>query len=248
MTVTAETARKQLDGMNSVNVAPIPRRLKKFSEEKPIRIFNVSPHRWVQSLGSLGHYTVHACEPGQRYSKPCEVPAMVFEGIRTDMRNIEQRPWDGEEVALDIVGQGRYKSKDQDLTQWGVFIAAGEVPTEAELLAAEAKLTAKEMEQIRQADEFYAQGPNFLINITAAMRMAAAKHNLNKPWATIEKPMGICPACGDPVNPNAIVHAGKNGCGAVLNEAEVIRTKLKGYEHLWEVKRGPGRPKNEETA
>lgn len=231
----AEEVAKQLSGLNKKQIDPIPAHLVKNVPE--IHIFNVGPFTFVQQLGSLGTFTIQGCEEGEEYSKPCSIRGIVPEGIALEMNTIHNRMWDGHEVALDIIGKGQFKAPSQNLEAWGVFIAEGKTPTKKELSDAKEKMLEKCSQLVREADELFARGPQFMQDIDKNHRWAAKMLNIERDWCKAPASMLDCPGCGFKVNPHAAVHAGKDGCGAVLDEKRVIRMRLKGYEHLWEKKK-----------
>lgn len=233
--ITAEEAGRRIaqdiGSRNAREVAGFDKSL--FKDIKSIKIFNVGNKKWEANLGSLGTWTIQPCPEGQEYSVCTEVPGVLFDGIPTDMKRIEQRPVSGKEVVADIIGVGPFKAANQDLTQYGVFVAEGDEPTTAEIKAARTKLEQNFIALVKEADDFFAQGPLELKNIGPQHREACRALKQDRDWARGAIAMVECPGCASPVNPAAAIHAGQHGCGAVINEAKVIAIKLKGYEHLW---------------
>src|SRR5690348_3480137 len=191
-----DRAQQELRSLNQKQIAPMPRYIQEEAAKNPIYIYNVAPKGiadQIISLGSMGHYTIFPCEPGQPYSRPTVIARIIPEGIPVDMRKIELRYWDGMDVARDIIGAGPFKSKSQDLTRMGVFISAGEKPTEQELAEARKRLSEYYLFLVQEADAYWMQGPQQVINISAQHRMACNELNLEREWNKTPKPMAVCP-------------------------------------------------------
>lgn len=248
----AQQARQELAQKNSKIIHQLPPEL--LVAGKPIRIFNVTPQKWEVSQGGLGTWTIPACEPGQKYSEPKEVPFIMNEGIPVDMDHIEFRAMAGGAFANSILGIGPFRHPTEDLRRHGIFIAAGDVPTEAELAEANRHFQERDLDLVRQADGFYGDGPGEYKNITKQHRDAldrCVERGMDieeRPWHKPLKSMAECPVCFAKVDPRAIVHIGPNGCGGVINEPAVIKAKLRGYEHLWKSEKAEKPEKAEKGA
>lgn len=236
----AKQARQELAQKNTKVVYQLPDELRLAGD--PIRIFNVSRDKWTICMGGMGTWTIHACEKGQKYSEPLEIPFIMNEGIPVDMDHIEFRAMAGRSFALSIIGIGQHRHPSEDLRKQGIFVAKGSVPTEEELAEANAFLRARHLDMVEQADGFYGDGPGEYKNITKRHResldwlIAEGIDVEERPWHKPLKAMSECPVCFQKVHPSAIIHAGPGACGAVLNEEEVARRRMKGYEYLWEVR------------
>lgn len=189
---------------------------------KPIRIFNVSPQKFEVSQGGMGTWTIPACPPGAEYSEPLEIPFIMNEGIPTDMEHIEFRVTAGSAFAQSVIGVGPHRHPTEDLRRWGAFVAAGDVPTKAEVQAARNQLRARYEDMIKQADGFYGDGPGEYKNITRQHRdaldwlVADGVDVEDRPW---HKPLTSkmeCPACHGKI-PHGSVKCNIAGCGAVLD-------------------------------
>ncbi|HEY2496562.1 MAG TPA: hypothetical protein VGK24_05795 [Candidatus Angelobacter sp.] len=233
-----QLARQELATKNQKIISTLPEELRIAGD--PIKIFNVSNQKWEVSMGGLGTWTIHACEKGQAHSEPLEVPFIMNEGIMVDMEHIEFRAMAGMRFAESIIGIGQHRHPTEDLRRWGIFVAAGSVPTEEELAKARSQYRERQLELVSQGDGFYGDGPAEYKNITKAMReaidwlVAEGVEVEERPWHKMIKAGQIeCPGCFQKVDPRTIAHIGPNGCGWVLNEEEVIKRKMRGYEHLW---------------
>lgn len=218
--VTAKEAGEQLRAKNKKTISPIPKNLVK--SVPPIHIFNVGKKTHSVGLGSLGQFYIPAKEEGQRYSKPLILPGIMFDGVAREMTHIELQMQDGNEVAQDVIGKGPFKNASQNLERVGVFISAGPVPSEEELLAAEEKVRQENIRLVKDADDLYAQGPLQIVNISADHREACVALNQTREWAKMPTQMINCPSCNEPVNPSGARCGGRYGCGFIYNRARAI--------------------------
>lgn len=214
----AHEVQQQLESLNQVSISPIPEEIRELAEKNKIYIFNISNRRFEAGMGTLGTFTILPCEPGQKYSKPCVIPGVVNEGLRKEMNSLDWRQWSGKLVALDIMGQGAFKHKSNDLARWGVFIAAGEVPTEKELAEAKKRLAHEQDELIREGNRIHAQGPLHQQDISDAHREAATLRGADVAWNQPIQARQTCPGCGAKVPVGIIKHADPS-CLYVFDEA-----------------------------
>lgn len=231
----------QLAGSNSKEVI---RTSKHYLLAGIIRIFNVGPNVWTQSMGGLGSFTVPAFDPENPFaievdgktrtfpcSQPLEISRIFPEGYHIDMNKMAEVDTDGEELARSIIGVGRFQSPSSDLRRFGVFIAEGEYPTNREIREAEQKLREHRLRLVAEASEFFQQGPNAAVNITKEHRDAAvATGNGKLQWVRGAVEMHSCPACGNSVTPEVAICS---ACRTVLNEEKVKQLRIPGYEYLW---------------
>jgi len=104
----------------------------------------------------------------------------------------------------------------------GVFVCAGDVPTEEELRRAQEKLDEFYRALVAAADREWERSHSFVF-IHDLQRRAAARLGLEKEWhyqahATVE-----CPGCGDRVKPGVAVC---KSCGAILNREKALALGL----------------------
>ena len=173
---------------------------------KPLRIFNVGHHVWRDRPGGNKFYVINDCPPGARYSAPTEIPFVPVYHVAIEMNKMEPRSEDCRAVAMDVLGVGPHKPKDDDLTRHGVFLAAGDDPTEDELAAANAAYEKTDLELIQSADALANDGPSGLKNITAEMRDACKRRNVVRDWAKAQKAGQQCPGCGEMVSTGVKKH------------------------------------------
>jgi len=213
-----QQAQSEIAGLNKKIIDPVPEKILKSGS--PIYIYNVGPWRWIRSMASLGTYTIMECPPGQRHSPPLVIPHLIRETIPHEASNwrMGNRFEDGEDVALAILGEGPFQSKEQGYSRVGVFIAKGEEPTEQELVKAENLLRQYRETQVAEADAYWNAGPQQYQMIVAEHREAAAALGVEREWVKPIRETIECPGCGARVNPRIALHAvQQGGCGAIIN-------------------------------
>lgn len=227
-----EQAVRELRTKNMKDVFELPPELQVIG--RPVKIFNVGPMRHQRSMGSYGQFTIQPCEEGLSYSPATEVPYITNDPVHVDMFQMAHRHDSGRKLANDIVGVGQFHTPSEDLTKWGVFVAAGEEPTQEEIRAATKKLMKTYDFLINEADQYYNQGPSEYKNVTEIHRLAAkVRGQKDKPWARGVQEMSVCDICGSGVSPTAAICP---TCKNVIDEERVIKARLRGYEHLWKKK------------
>lgn len=252
------------DGSNKVShsIAAIPAPIVLMMEQNKTFIFNVGPWQWSRPQGSLGVFFIPACTEGEEVSGclhyqgrpglPSIIPESIVDAV--DGRSVSYK-WDltteGAKLALDLIGKGAFRDSSDDLTQYGVFIAAGPVPTETEIEAAQAKLDEYYGKLVRYADqanevnggmETGENGKSFS-GITLDHVKAARALGLDRPWARKNAKMVPCEACGQPVAPTA-VRCHHDGCGAILDETKARRLFPHLYAHEQQTEERTKRPYN----
>ncbi len=213
----AQQAQAELGSLNKKIIEDVPEKILKSG--KPIYIFNVGPTPWIKGMASLGPMTVPECHPGKKYSAPLIIQGIVRETYpdSESTQKMRNRFEDGEDIARDFLGEGKFQSKDQGFRQVGVFIAAGETPTEAELAEANRCLDEWRDKQIQEADNFWNAGPLQYANIVAEHRAAAIARGVDREWVKPIKAMTDCPGCGEKIKPGVSKHALPHGCGIIVN-------------------------------
>jgi hypothetical protein len=104
----------------------------------------------------------------------------------------------------------------------GVFVCAGDVPTEAELKRAEEKLDEFYRALVASADREWERSHSFLF-IHDLQRRAAAKLGMNKEWHYQVRETEECPGCGDRVKPGVAVC---KSCHAILDRDKALALGL----------------------
>lgn len=227
-----EQAKREIKARNQKDIFELPEELRIIG--KPVKIYNVGPMRHQRSMGSYGQFTIHACEDGEEYSQALEIPYITNDPVHVDMFQMAHRHDSGRKLAADILGVGQFHTPGEDLTKWGVFIAADDEPTQHEVEQARKKLTRTYDQLINEADNYYNQGPSEYKNVTEMHRLAArVRGQKDKPWARGVQEMATCGICGSSVAPTAAICP---VCKNVIDEDRVIAARLRGFEHLWKKK------------
>lgn len=158
-----------------------------------------------------GSYCIPAPKPGERYGSVPVHPGLEKRQLG-DGKYLSYLTIPAKKVAEDFIGipQGETQFVDR-----GIFVPAGDVPTEEELAAAEEKLRAWAERQVGKADVTWAQTGK-ITDIADDAKFAAKLLKLTRDWADSwkSKDMAVCPACNEAINKGAKIHAvGQGGCG-----------------------------------
>ena len=124
------------------------------------------------------------------------------------------------EIAEDICREINADAGEQSFM--GVFVCAGDAPTEAELKNAEEKLDEFYRALVASADREWELSHSFLF-IHDLQRRAAAKLGMEKEWYYQVRETEECPGCGDRVKPGVAVC---KSCHAVLNREKALALGL----------------------
>jgi hypothetical protein len=124
------------------------------------------------------------------------------------------------EIAEDIAreingdsGEGSYH---------GVFVAAGEAPTESELAEARRRLEEFQRRLVAAADLEWERTKNPMF-ITDLERRAARQLGLEKPWLYDARPLTDCPVCAEKIKHGVAVC---RSCGAILDREKAAQYGL----------------------
>jgi len=104
----------------------------------------------------------------------------------------------------------------------GVFVCAGEAPTEAELRSAQEKLDDFCRALVAAADREWERSHSFLF-IHDLQRRAAKRLGVEKEWHYQARETEECPGCGDRVKPGVAVC---KSCHAILNRDKAMALGL----------------------
>ena len=104
----------------------------------------------------------------------------------------------------------------------GVFVCAGEIPTEEELRGARAKLDEFYRALVAAADREWERSHSFLF-INDLQRRAAANLSLDKEWYYQVRETAECPGCGERVKPGVAVC---KSCHAILDREKALALGL----------------------
>ena len=104
----------------------------------------------------------------------------------------------------------------------GVFLCAGDAPTDGELRGARERLEEFYRALVASADREWERSHSFLF-IHDLQRRAAAALGLEKEWYYQARETAECPGCGDRVKPGVAVC---RSCGAILNREKALALGL----------------------
>jgi hypothetical protein len=104
----------------------------------------------------------------------------------------------------------------------GVFVCAGNIPTEDELQSARSRLEEFYRALVAAADREWERSHSFLF-IHDAQRRAAGHLGLNKEWYYQARETAECPGCGERVKPGVAVC---KTCGAILDREKALALGL----------------------
>ena len=104
----------------------------------------------------------------------------------------------------------------------GVFVCAGDAPTEEELRGAQEKLDEFYRALVVAADREWERSHSYLF-IHDLQRRAAARLGLQKEWHYQARETEECPGCGERVKPGVAVC---KSCGAILNRDKALALGL----------------------
>jgi hypothetical protein len=231
----------------SRSIAALPGPIRSMMDQNRIHIFNVGPWSYTRPMGSLGTFFIPGCSEDDDCSGPLTyqgkpgLPSILPESIvdAVDGRTVTYK-WDltteGAKLARDIIGVSAFRDSSDNLTQYGVFIAAGAEPTEEEIEAAHDKLNAHYDKLVRYADGAFEVNGGMEVGdngksysgITRDHINACRALGLDRPWARKNAKMVPCEGCGQPVAVDAVrCHHG--GCGAILDEERARKL----FPHLY---------------
>ena len=237
-----------------------PEELREERQTPPVYIWNVSPMEFREPRGSLGLFIIPACAAGQPVSEPLIIPGWKRE---TAVDSVEgksiQYKWlrtSGKSIAKDIIGNGVGKNSTQQYEQYGVFISKGSTPSAEELASAHTKLNDYYAKLVKEADDLYSVNQGMVMGgdgkphqmITKPFIDAANALGIKRPWAQGAVKSLVCPECGESNLPHA-ARCKNTECRCIFDEAKARQRfpEMFTHEEPIEVRRGPGRPRKEES-
>ena len=129
-------------------------------------------------------------------------------------------PITAREIAEDICREINSDAGERSFL--GVFLCAGDAPTERELREAQEKLDEFYRALVASADREWERSHSFLF-IHDLQRRAAAKLGVEKEWHYQARETEECPGCGDRVKPGVAVC---KSCHAILNREKALALGL----------------------
>jgi hypothetical protein len=184
-----------------------------------VALVNISTEKWPPRHRTyFGSLEIRSPESGDTFAI---TPIRGCNGVMDlgDKRTMEYRIA-AREIAEDIArelngdsGEGSYH---------GVFVAAGDLPTENELTEARSRLEAFHRKLVAAADLEWERTKNPMF-ITDLERRAARSLGVEKPWLYDPKPMADCPVCAEKIKHGVAVC---RSCGAILDREKAAQYGL----------------------
>jgi hypothetical protein len=180
------------------------------AREKPATVASISDQDW-HITRTYGMFHIQACAKGDAYSLLVLTP-------RADVIDLG----DNHHFPLRISAREIAEDITQDLCDHGIFVCAGELPSEEELKRARARRDSWYKQLVAEADEMWARGHSYR-EISDMHRRAALAMGLEREWAYVPQRQMDCPACGEKVKPGVALC---KHCGAILDAERAARFGL----------------------
>jgi hypothetical protein len=184
-----------------------------------VALVNISTEKWPPRHRTyFGSLAISSPQPGEAFAV---TPIRGCLGVMDlgDKRTMEYRIT-AREIAEDIAreingdsGEGSYH---------GVFVAAGDAPTEGELAEARRRLEEFQRRLVAAADLEWERTKNPMF-ITDLERRAARQLGLEKPWLYDARPLADCPVCAEKIKHGVAVC---RSCGAILDREKAAQYGL----------------------
>src|SRR6266436_7453788 len=184
-----------------------------------VALVNISTEKWPPRHRTyFGSLEVSSPQPGEAFAI---TPVRACLGVMDlgDKRTMEYRIT-AREIAEDIAreingdsGEGSYH---------GVFVAAGDAPTESEIAEARRRLAEFQRRLVAAADLEWERTKNPMF-ITDLERRAARQLGLEKPWLYDARPLADCPVCAEKIKHGVAVC---RSCGAILDREKAAQYGL----------------------
>ncbi len=189
------------------------------TETATVSLVNISTEKWPPRHRTyFGSLEVRSPESGETYAI---TPIRGCTGVMDlgDKRIMEYRIT-AREIAEDVAREINGDSGEGSFH--GVFVAAGELPSEAELADARHRLEEFQRRLVAAADLEWERTKNPMF-ITDLERRAARQLGLEKPWLYDPKPLADCPVCAEKIKPGVAVC---RSCGAILDREKAAQYGL----------------------
>lgn len=180
-------------------------------------IVNLTDQSWALQR-SYGVFTIHGCAPGEPYTlsriSPCKAVMDLGDKRTLDVQITAQ------EVAHDLCRQVNADGGEE--SYFGVFVAAAQMPTDAELEHGRALLNGFYRRLVAAADREWERSHSYLF-INDIERRAAQHLGLEKEWFYRPRETAECPGCGEKIKPGVAVC---KTCGAILDREKAAALGL----------------------
>jgi hypothetical protein len=202
-----------------------------------VYLHTISKRYFMQPNAVYGEVLVPACPKDKRYITFMSIPHPTYiptadpnnPGGETIMKQEHGRrmalsvcdpAYMGNDLSVQdtaVSAATRLSSSNFNLTREGVFASMNKVPTEEELLKAEARREAYYHQCLDEADALQLSNPRMLQEIlTQDHHMAAEYFGVEKPWHSINVAKIECPNCGEKIKQGIAFHY-NNGHPCILD-------------------------------
>jgi hypothetical protein len=184
-----------------------------------VALVNISTQKWPPRHRTyFGSLTVRSRQPGEAYAVTtiCGCKGVMDLGDKRTMEFAITAREIAEDIAREINGDSGEGSFH------GVFVAATETPTEAELESAHQRLDDFHRRLVATADLEWERTHNPMF-ITDLERRAARELGQEKPWLYDPKPLADCPVCAEKIKAGVAVC---RSCGAILDREKAAQYGL----------------------
>ena len=186
-----------------------------------VRIFNAGPWNHIIPCGSAGTFYIPGCPEDKPYVEMLTPLHELEEELypSRDKKEYKRLQDEGRKMAIEILGEGRNQDRKQSKRHAGVFIAAGEIPTEAELAEARKHLRAYASQMCDYMDRLWDRDRKLAYDVFNPETFGKAARIMKlsgKPWMAQGEPSSHidCPGCFIKVDPRA---PKCHQCGAIVN-------------------------------
>ncbi len=197
-----------------------------------VALVNISAEKWPPRYRTyFGSLEIRTRQPGEAFAI---TPIHGCLGVMDlgDKRTMEYRIT-AREIAEDLAREINGDSGDG--SYHGVFVAAGEMPSEGELADARRLLEEFHRRLVSAADLEWERTHNPMF-ITDLERRAARQLGVEKPWLYDPKPLADCPVCAEKIKHGVAVC---RSCGAILDREKAAQYGLVPKEERHREKRTP---------
>jgi hypothetical protein len=184
-----------------------------------VALVNISTEKWPPRQRTyFGSLDVRSPQSGEAFAI---TPIRGCMGVMDlgDKRTMEYRIT-AREIAEDIARE--INSDSGEGSYHGVFVAAGEMPTDSELADARHRLQEFHRRLVAAADLEWERTHNPMF-ITDLERRAARQLNVEKPWLYDPRPLADCPVCAEKIKHGVAVC---KSCGAILDREKAAQYGL----------------------
>ncbi|MGB2623424.1 MAG: hypothetical protein WA857_15450 [Candidatus Acidiferrum sp.] len=189
------------------------------TETSTVSLVNISKEIWPPRYRTyFGSLQISSPQPGEEFAI---TPIRGCKGVM-DLgdKHLMDYHITAREVAEDIAREINGDSGEGSFH--GVFVAAGEMPTEGELADARRRLEEFHRRLVALADLEWERTRNPMF-ITDLERRAARELKLEKPWVYDSKPLAECPVCAEKIKHGVAVC---KSCGAILDREKAAQYGL----------------------